>query len=82
MEFSAIANANYWPEYNGPRIRPYPQLRRAVEGRPVSTRIRNEMDAVELRPSKQCGLCKQEGHTRRRCPTQSSSSSSRPSEGN
>ena len=82
MEFAAIANADYWPEYNGPRICPNPQLRRAAEGRPVSTRIRNEMDAIEPGPSKRCGLCRQEGHTRRRCPTQPSSSSSRRSQGN
>ena len=47
MEFAAIGNKDYWPPYSGPRIRPNSELRRATEGRPVSTRIRNEMDAIE-----------------------------------
>ena len=75
MEFASITNEDDWPSYNGPRIRPNPELRRATEGRPISTRIRNEMDAVEPGPPKCCGLCRQEGHTRRRCPTLQSSSS-------
>ena len=80
MEFAAIGNEDYWPPYSGPRIRPNPELRRATEGRPVSTRIRNEMDAIEPGQPKRCGLCRQEGHTRRRCPTLHASSSNRANE--
>ena len=64
MEFSAIENEDYWLEYSGSQIRPNSKLRRAIEGRPVSTRICNEMDAVEPRSSKWGGLCRQEGHSR------------------
>ncbi|MED6213985.1 hypothetical protein PIB30_098708 [Stylosanthes scabra] len=42
-------------------------MRRKKNGRPVSTRIRNEMDMVE-RAKKRCSMCRQEGHTRRGCP--------------
>ena len=35
MEFSAIVNKDYWPEYSGPQIRPNPQLRRATEGHSI-----------------------------------------------
>ena len=82
IEFAPIANEDYWPEYYGVPLRLNPEHRRATEGRPVSTRIRNNMDEVELGPLKRCGLCKQEGHTRRRCPTLHVSSSNQPSAGN
>ncbi|KAK4595209.1 hypothetical protein RGQ29_013583 [Quercus rubra] len=59
------------------RVLPNPRLIRA-KGRPVSTRIRNEMDEGGNRPRTtpwkeggrkvQCGLCDQEGHNRRTCP--------------
>ena len=49
------------------------------KGRPKSTRIRNEMDDkdrelptslwIENGPKSKCGLCRQEGHNRRRCST-------------
>ncbi|XP_072056366.1 uncharacterized protein [Arachis hypogaea] len=57
-----------WPPYEGPRVRPNPLLRCTLEGCPVSTRFRNEMDEVEPGPGKRCGLCRQPGHTRRHCP--------------
>ena len=57
---------------------PNPRLIRE-KGRPKSTRIRNEMDDddrelptslwIENGPKSKCGLCHQEGHNRRRCPT-------------
>ena len=78
-EFAPVPSEDFWPEYHGHPIRPNPALRRAIEGRPVSTRIRNNMDEVEPGPPNRCGLCRQEGHTRRRCPTLHASSSSRPS---
>ncbi|XP_016204688.1 uncharacterized protein LOC107645222 [Arachis ipaensis] len=68
MEFQPLPDEEMWPPSEGQRIRPNPLLRRIMEGRPVSTRIRNEMDEVEPRPGKRCGLCRQPGHTRRHCP--------------
>ncbi|KAK9983159.1 hypothetical protein SO802_032684 [Lithocarpus litseifolius] len=57
------------------------------KGRPKSTRIRNEMDDedkelptslwIENGPKSKCGLCRQEGHNRHRCPTRSVESTSR-----
>ncbi|QHN79555.1 uncharacterized protein DS421_19g670990 [Arachis hypogaea] len=40
---------------------------RVKRGRPVSSRIRNNMDGVEHNGEKQCGLCRQSRHTRRTC---------------
>lgn len=68
MEFQPASNETLWPQLNGPRLVPNPELRRAKEGRPVSSRIRNEMDDVETTHGKRCGLCRQSGHSRRRCP--------------
>ena len=46
-EFALVASEAYWLEYHGLPIRPNPEHRRATEGRPVSTRIHNNMDEVE-----------------------------------
>ncbi|RYR11396.1 hypothetical protein Ahy_B04g068935 [Arachis hypogaea] len=51
----------------GARLKPDPAMRRKASGRPVSTRIRNEIDAIE-RAEKRCRFCHGEGHTRRGCP--------------
>ncbi|KAL4316811.1 hypothetical protein AHAS_Ahas15G0322400 [Arachis hypogaea] len=68
MEFQPMPDEEMWPPYEGQRVCPNPLLRRTLEGRPVSTRIRNEMDEVEPGLGKRCGLCRQPGHTRRHCP--------------
>ena len=57
------------------------------KGQPKSTRIRNEMDEedrelptslwIENRLKSECGLCRQEGHNRRKCLTQNVKSTSR-----
>nr|POE64203.1 hypothetical protein CFP56_74849 [Quercus suber] len=57
------------------------------KGQPKSTRIRNEMDDkdrelptslwIENGPKLKCGLCRQEGHNHRRCPTWNVESTSR-----
>ncbi|KAL4288307.1 hypothetical protein AHAS_Ahas19G0273100 [Arachis hypogaea] len=49
------------------RPRPNPRMMRVKRGRPVSSRIRNNMDDVEHNGEKQCRLCFQNGHTRRTC---------------
>ncbi|XP_015950053.1 uncharacterized protein LOC107474921 [Arachis duranensis] len=68
MEFQPMPDEDMWPPYEGPRVRPNPLLRRTLEGCPVTTRIRNEMDEVEPGLCKRCGLCRQTGLTRRHCP--------------
>ncbi|XP_039130809.1 uncharacterized protein LOC120267176 [Dioscorea cayenensis subsp. rotundata] len=67
-EFEPVSNEGYWNPYNGPRLRPNITMRRPTKGRPKSTRIRNEMDIREGVQRKRCGLCRNEGHSRRNCP--------------
>ncbi|RYR05597.1 hypothetical protein Ahy_B06g085446 isoform B [Arachis hypogaea] len=59
---------DFWPPYDGPTVIPNPNMRRAREGRPRSTRIRTNMDDADPNRPKRCGLCRQPGHTRRSCP--------------
>ncbi|RYQ82102.1 hypothetical protein Ahy_B10g100690 [Arachis hypogaea] len=67
QEFSLILDKKLWPEWYEIWLRPNPTMRRKATGRLVSTRFRNEMDEAK-RQEKQCGLCKQTGHTRRGYP--------------
>ena len=78
--FQPLKDRLEWPEPQERRIMmPNPRLIRE-KGRPKSTRIRNEMDDdnrelptslwIENGPKLKCGLCHQEDHNRRRCPTQ------------
>ncbi|KAL4371089.1 hypothetical protein AHAS_Ahas06G0130900 [Arachis hypogaea] len=46
-EFRPIGHEDDWPSYDGPCIRPNPRMMRVKKGRPVSSRIRNNMDDVE-----------------------------------
>ncbi|XP_057719828.1 uncharacterized protein LOC130934258 [Arachis stenosperma] len=66
-EFRPIGHEDDWPSYDGPRIHPKHQTMRVQRGRPVSSRIRNNMDDVKHNGEKQCGLCRQSRHTRRTC---------------
>ncbi|RYR26813.1 hypothetical protein Ahy_B02g061115 isoform F [Arachis hypogaea] len=68
MGFTPPIPEGYWPPYDGPTVIPDPNRRRAREGRPRSTRIRTNMDEADPNRPKRCGLCRQPGHTRRRCP--------------
>ncbi|MED6191913.1 hypothetical protein PIB30_004990 [Stylosanthes scabra] len=61
-----IPNESMWPEWMGLRLRLSLQMKRKAKRRPVSTRIRNEMDMFE-HPEKICGICKQYGHMRMGC---------------
>ncbi|XP_016168578.1 uncharacterized protein LOC107611133 [Arachis ipaensis] len=64
-----------WPPYAGPTIILDPNMRRAREGRPRSTRIHNTMDEADTGRPKRCGLCRQIEHTRRTCPQRGSAPS-------
>ncbi|XP_029152475.1 uncharacterized protein [Arachis hypogaea] len=66
-EFPPIPDEKMWPPWYGARLKPNFAMRRKASGRPVSTRIWNEIDAIE-RAKKRCGLCHGEGHTRHGCP--------------
>uniref|UniRef100_A0A2N9EWY4 SWIM-type domain-containing protein n=1 Tax=Fagus sylvatica TaxID=28930 RepID=A0A2N9EWY4_FAGSY len=74
--FMPIHDKGYWRNVEGPRLIPNPAQKRG-SGRPKATRIRNEMDWIERqsgRPS--CGICREEGHNRRRCPNANPTSTS------
>ena len=78
---STIKNAyssEWWPLGNEEAFVPIDQRWTLVpdqatlraKGRPISTRIRNEMDCVEnSQRQHRCGLCGRQGHNRRHCPS-------------
>ncbi|XP_029151593.1 uncharacterized protein [Arachis hypogaea] len=68
MGFTPPIPEGFWPPYDGPTVIPDPNMRRAREGRPRSTRIRTNMDEADPNRPKRCGLCRQPGHTCRSCP--------------
>ncbi|KAL4306254.1 uncharacterized protein LOC107646853 [Arachis ipaensis] len=68
LEFRPIGHEDDWPSYEG-RIQPNPMMMRVKKGRPVNSRIRNNMDDVEHTREKRCSLCRQPGDTRKTCPT-------------
>ena len=84
--FQPLKDKLAWPDLEETRVvMPNPQLIRN-KGRPKSTRIRNEMDEndrelptslwIENGPKSRCGLCRQEGHNHRTCPTRNAESTS------
>ena len=84
--FQPLKDRLAWPDPEETRVvMPNPHLIRN-KGRPKSTRIRNEMDEndrelptslwIENGPKSRCGLCRQEGHNRRTCPTRNAESTS------
>ena len=84
--FQPLKDRLEWSEPQERRIvMPNPRLIRE-KGRPKSTRIRNEMDDndrelptslwIKNGPKSKCGLCHQEGHNHRRCPTRNVESTS------
>jgi hypothetical protein len=67
--FSPIPDKPYWPHYEGMFFKPDPERKRKT-GRPRSTRLKNEMDRKEQADDaskRRCTLCKQRGHTKRKC---------------
>ena len=87
--FVVPKSESLWRDESGPRWVPDPQLLQG-KGRPVKSRIRNEMDGVqrergsrredpdlrEIQPRQQCGVCHQERHNRRSCPNSHGASTS------
>ena len=87
--FVAPSSEDLWRDVRGPRWVPDPELLRD-KGRPVKSRIRNEMDGVrrergsrredpdlrEIQPRQRCTVCHQEGHNRRSCPNSHGASTS------
>ncbi|XP_073225694.1 uncharacterized protein [Cicer arietinum] len=68
-EFQAIPLQSYWPEYNGIELCHNPAMRKYPKGRPQSTRIHTEIDQREKNTHpKRCGLCRNEGHSKNKCP--------------
>ncbi|CAH1440539.1 unnamed protein product [Lactuca virosa] len=59
----------YWPQSMFKEFLPNLELLRNKKGRPRSTRLRNGMDIKEGRKANHCGICKQSGHNRKKCPS-------------
>ena len=87
--FVVPKSESLWRDVHGPRWVPNPQLLWA-KGRPMMSRIRNEMDGVrrewgsrredldlrKIQPRQRCGVCHQEGHNHRSCPNSHGASTS------
>ncbi|XP_057746238.1 uncharacterized protein LOC130965496 [Arachis stenosperma] len=74
ISFAPCILEGLWPPYNRLTVILDPNMRRAREGRPRSTRIHNNIDVADTSRSKRYGLCRQPGHTRRGCPQRGSTS--------
>nr|KAJ0213933.1 hypothetical protein LSAT_V11C400197080 [Lactuca sativa] len=68
-EFSPLPHEAYWPQSLFKELLPNFELLRNKKGRPRSTRLRNGMDIKEGRKANLCGICKQSGHNRKKCPS-------------
>ncbi|KAL4579442.1 hypothetical protein LXL04_015590 [Taraxacum kok-saghyz] len=68
-EFLPIPHEAYWPQSLFGELLPNLELLRNKKGRPRSTRLRNRMDIKEQRSANLCGICKQSGHNRKKCPS-------------
>ena len=66
-EFRVPKDKLLWWEVASSKLYPDPEMLRD-KGRPMLTRIRNEMDWRESQPKPKCGVCHEEGHNSRRCP--------------
>lgn len=67
-QFNPIPHEAYWPTFDFPVVHSNPTLLRR-KGRPRLSTIRNEIGQRESSGKIWCGICKQEGHNRRKCPT-------------
>ncbi|XP_050885972.1 uncharacterized protein LOC127091390 [Lathyrus oleraceus] len=66
--FLGIPTETSWPQYEGDTLCHNDRMRRNKKGRPNSCRIRTEMDNAE-KEKRRCGICREIGHMRRKCPT-------------
>ncbi|XP_058742223.1 uncharacterized protein LOC131614679 [Vicia villosa] len=65
--FPVLPLDDYWPSFEGDQICHNPLMRRNKKGRPVSSRIRTEMDKYD-KLERKCALCRLPGHNRTNCP--------------
>ncbi|KAK9684190.1 hypothetical protein RND81_10G192800 [Saponaria officinalis] len=68
--FHPVTDEKNWMPWDGPEVLPNLNKKRKG-GRPVSSRIHNEMDH---RSTVTCSLCGVEGHKKRSCPRKTSTS--------
>ena len=68
ISFSVVVKEYYWPKYQGDIVWPNEVMRRKKKGHPNSTRIRTEMDTVNI-IVRLCSSCRQPGHNRTNCPS-------------
>ncbi|KAL4365298.1 hypothetical protein AHAS_Ahas07G0092100 [Arachis hypogaea] len=66
-EFVLLGGIETWLDYTGATLVANPALRRTLKGRPKSTRYLNEMNSRKMRSPWVCRLCRNQGHSRRRC---------------
>ncbi|CAK8539746.1 unnamed protein product [Lathyrus sativus] len=65
--FSGLPHEENWPKYEGFTLCHDDSMRRNKKGRPTSSRIRTEMENAE-KEKRRCGICREIGHMRRKCP--------------
>nr|KAJ0224725.1 hypothetical protein LSAT_V11C100037040 [Lactuca sativa] len=68
-EFSPLPHEAYWPQSSSRQLLPNLELLRNKKGRPRSTRLQNGMDIKEGKNGYLCGICRQSGHNRKKCPS-------------
>jgi len=68
IEFHPVRNEDYWSTYTEPNFIPEPYMRRKKLGRPITTRLHDEMDQSIQNKTKKCSYCRNEGHNRGNCP--------------
>ncbi|XP_016185463.1 uncharacterized protein LOC107627115 [Arachis ipaensis] len=67
-KFVPLGDTETWPDYTGVTLVANLALRRKSKGCPKSTCYLNEMDSQEIRGPRVCRLCRNQGHSRSRCP--------------
>ncbi|XP_068477220.1 uncharacterized protein [Phaseolus vulgaris] len=76
--FCELKNEGYWSAYTGQILCLSPDMKITSKGRPKSSRIRTYMDIREQHDrTKKCAYCQTPGHTKRKCPNITRSSTSR-----
>ncbi|CAK8565594.1 unnamed protein product [Lathyrus sativus] len=65
--FLGLPHEKNWPKYEGFTLCHDDSMRRNKKGRPTSSRIITGMDDAE-KEKRRCGICREIGHMRRKCP--------------